>query len=221
MCQGTRVHVRVKFCGLTRPEDAREAVALGASFVGAVFAGGPRLVTPARARELFEGAGTPAERVGVFGADSPDEIDEVARESGVDIIQLHGDPRAADVRALRARFAGRIWAAARSDGSLLPEWAEELFQEADAVLLDARAPGALGGTGLTLEWSALARSVEELRGSTPVVLAGGLRPENVAEAIRMLSPDVVDVSSGVESAPGVKDHARMRAFIEAAWEGGE
>lgn len=210
------MRVRVKFCGLTRPEDAREAATLGASFVGAVFAGGPRLVTPTRARTLFEGAGAHAERVGVFGADSPDGIEEAARESGVDIIQLHGDPRAADVRALRARFAGRIWAAVRSDGSLLPDWAEELFDEADAVLLDARTPGALGGTGVTLEWSALARSVAALRGSTEVVLAGGLRPENVAEAIRIVSPDVVDVSSGVESAPGVKDHARMRAFIEAA-----
>jgi phosphoribosylanthranilate isomerase len=214
------VGVRIKFCGLTRREDASQAVALGASFVGAIFAGGPRLVTPERAREVYEGAGTLAEWVGVFGADSPRSIDEAARASGAHIIQLHGDPRAADVRAVRARFGGGVWAAARADGSLLPDWAEELFREADAVLLDARVPGALGGTGVALEWGALARSLEAVRGSTPVVLAGGLKPENVAEAIRLLSPDVVDVSSGVESAPGIKDHARMRAFVEAARESG-
>ncbi|MFI5311044.1 MAG: N-(5'-phosphoribosyl)anthranilate isomerase [Gemmatimonadales bacterium] len=211
---------KVKFCGLTRPEDAREAAALGASYVGAVFAGGPRLLAPTRARLVFEAAGTQPTRVGVFGADSAEAIDEAAREAGVGIIQLHGDPRAADVRAMRERFSGLIWATARAEGSLLPEWADELFREADAVLLDARVPGALGGTGVALEWRALARSLDELRGDTPVVLAGGLRPGNVGEAIRLLAPDVVDVSSGVESAPGIKDHARMRAFVEAAQEAG-
>lgn len=207
--------VRVKFCGLTREEDAREAAALGASFVGAVFAGGPRRVEPSRARNVLGGAGARAERVGVFGSDTADAIARMAGESAVTIVQLHDDPRAADVRAVRARFAGRVWAAARASGSLLPEWAEELFHEADAVLLDARVPGSLGGTGVTLEWRALARSLDDHRGATPIVLAGGLRPENVAEAIRLLAPDVVDVSSGVESAPGIKDHARMRAFVEA------
>jgi phosphoribosylanthranilate isomerase len=99
---------------------------------------------------------------------------------------------------------------------MLPEWAEELFHEADAVLLDARVQGRLGGTGVKLEWGSLADSVSALRGRTPVVLAGGLNPENVAEAVRLMAPDVVDVSSGVESAPGIKDHAKMRAFFDAA-----
>jgi len=132
------------------------------------------------------------------------------------VIQLHGDPRAADVRAMRKRFGGRVWAVARADGSLLPDWTEELFHEADAVLLDARVKGRMGGTGVALEWGALADAVTALRGRTPVVLAGGLKPENVAEAVRLLAPDVVDVSSGVESSPGIKDHARMRAFFDAA-----
>jgi len=205
----------VKFCGLTRAEDARVAAALGASFVGAVFAGGPRQLSPRQAHDVLGAAGTLPERVGVFGSASADAIARMARESAVTIVQMHDDPRAADVRAIRERFGGRVWAAARTSGSLLPEWAEELFRAADAVLLDARVSGGLGGTGVTLEWRALARSLEDLRGDTPVVLAGGLRPENVAEAIRLLAPDVVDVSSGVETAPGVKDHARMRAFVEA------
>jgi phosphoribosylanthranilate isomerase len=206
----------VKFCGLTRVEDAREAVRLGASYVGAIFAGGPRTVTPDQARQLFVAATGGPVAVGVFGADDVDEIAANAMTAGVEVIQLHGDPRAADVRAMRKRFGGRVWAVARADGSLLPEWTEELFHEADAVLLDARVQGRLGGTGVALEWGALADSVAALRGRTPVVLAGGLTPANVAEAVRLLAPDVVDVSSGVESSPGVKDHTKMRAFFEAA-----
>jgi phosphoribosylanthranilate isomerase len=205
----------VKFCGLTREADAREAAALGASYVGAIFAGGPRALTPERARDVLAFAGDGAERVGVFGADGPDVVRDVANFVALAIVQLHGDPRAADVRSVRARFGGKVWAVARAEGSLLPEWAEELFRESDAVLLDARVPGQLGGSGVTLEWDALARSVDALRGDTPVVLAGGLRPENVAQAIRAINPDVVDVSSGVELSPGVKDHLKMRAFVEA------
>lgn len=212
----------MKFCGLTRPDDAREASRLGAAYVGAIFAGGPRHVTPERAREIFAAgtSGAPATRgptaVGVFGADDVDAIAADAITAGVEVIQLHGDPRAADVRAMRKRFGGNVWAVARAEGSMLPEWAEELFHEADAVLLDARVQGRLGGTGVRLPWDALADSVASLRGRTPVVLAGGLNPENVAEAVRLLAPDVVDVSSGVERAPGIKDHAMMRAFYDAA-----
>jgi phosphoribosylanthranilate isomerase len=209
---------RVKFCGLTRSEDAREAIALGASYIGAIFAGGPRQMTADRARKVFDDAGPGAERVGVFGADALQRAGPTAEQVRLDVIQLHGDPRAADVRAARTRFGGRIWAVARAQGSLLPEWAEGLFREADAVLVDARVPGRLGGTGVTLEWGALARSLDELRGATPLVLAGGLTPENVARAVRLVSPDIVDVSSGVESAPGIKDHDRMRAFMRAAQE---
>ena len=207
---------KVKFCGLTRTEDAREAVRLGAAYVGAIFAGGPRTVTPDRARELFVSAEGGPGAVGVFGADDVNEIAANAMRAGVEVIQLHGDPRAADVRAMRNRFGGQVWAVARADGSLLPEWTEELFHEADAVLLDARVQGRLGGTGVALEWGSLADSVAALRGRTPVVLAGGLTPANVAEAVRLMNPDVVDVSSGVESAPGVKDHKKMRAFFDAA-----
>jgi phosphoribosylanthranilate isomerase len=209
----------VKFCGLTRAGDAQEAARLGAAYVGAIFAGGPRNVTSVQAKEIFNaattGTGGPA-AVGVFGADDIDAIAADAVAAGVQVIQLHGDPRAADVRAMRRRFGALVWAVARADGSVLPDWTEELFHEADAVVLDARVKGKLGGTGVALEWGALADSVAALRGRTPVVLAGGLKPENVAEAVRLLAPDVVDVSSGVESSPGIKDHAKMRAFFDAA-----
>jgi phosphoribosylanthranilate isomerase len=210
------VAVSVKFCGLTRVEDARDAIALGAAYIGAIFAEGPRLMTPEGARHLFSAAGNGAQRVGVFGADAIEQAADTAERVGLDVIQLHGDPRAADVRAVRARFGGFVWAAARAEGSLLPEWSEELFREADAVLVDTHVAGRLGGTGVALPWDRLARSLDALRGSTPLVLAGGLTPENVAQAVQLLSPDVVDVSSGVERSPGIKDPDRMRAFIKAA-----
>ena len=208
----------IKFCGLTRAADARTAIALGASHIGVIFAGGPRMLTPENARRMLDDAGAGARRVGVFGADALDHAPQTASDVGLDTIQLHGDPRPADVVAIRARFGGQIWAVARAEGSLMPEWAEGLFREADAVLVDSRVSGKLGGTGVALEWGALAHALEDLRGVTPLVLAGGLTPENVAEAVRLLSPDVVDVSSGVESSPGVKDHDRMRAFVRATQE---
>jgi phosphoribosylanthranilate isomerase len=207
---------RVKFCGLTRPEDAREAMRLGAAFMGAIFAGGPRNVSPVRAREVFNAAIGGPTAVGVYGSDDVGKIAADAQTSGVEVIQLHGDPRAADILAMRKRFGGQVWAVARADGSVLPEWTEELFHVADAVLLDARVKGRLGGTGVALEWGMLADSVAALRGRTPVVLAGGLHAGNVAEAVRLLAPDVVDVSSGVESSPGIKDYAKMKAFFDAA-----
>ena len=112
----------VKFCGLTRAEDAREASVLGASFVGAIFAGGPRLLTPERAVEVFAGAGDGPLRVGVFGADAPERTAEIAAAAGLDVIQLHGDPRAADILEMRSRFDGEIWAVARASGSLGDEF---------------------------------------------------------------------------------------------------
>jgi phosphoribosylanthranilate isomerase len=103
----------------------------------------------------------------------------------------------------------------RTSGTLVPVRAAELFSAADAVLLDAHVAGTLGGTGTTLDWLGLAAAVADVRGDGTLVLAGGLTPRNVDGAIRALRPDVVDVSSGVERSPGVKDHSRMRAFAAA------
>ena len=211
----------MKFCGLTRFEDAREAASLGASFVGVVFAGGARAVTAAQARQLFDGVAATARRVGVFGADALQRAPQTVEEVSIDVMQLHGDPRAADVIRMRRSFGGHIWAVARLEGAGLPAWVDELFREADAVLLDARVAGMLGGSGVALPWGEVATALDGIRDRTPVVLAGGLTPENVAEAIRLVAPDVVDVSSGVESAPGIKDHGRMRAFMRAAKEHAE
>ncbi len=206
----------VKFCGLTRLEDARAAIRLGAGFLGVIFAGGPRLIDATVARKILGGLPAGIQRVGVFGVGSAESIGRDARASGVDIVQLHADPDAAMVRAVRSCFDGLVWAALRVSGETVPESAVELFDEADGVVLDARSAHALGGTGLTLPWEALSFQLGPMRGRARLVVAGGLTARNVAEAVRALAPDIVDVSSGVESAPGVKEASLMSAFMEAA-----
>jgi len=212
----------IKFCGLTRAADAAVAVQLGAGWCGVIFAGGPRLLTAAQAREVLAPVhGVATRRVGGFGAHAPDEILQIAEEVGLDVIQLHGTNGADSARcvALRERFVGELWGvahtrphAARSDGDAA-QWFE---RGAAAVVLDAAVPGQLGGTGVALDWAAIAPEVARLRTSGRVILAGGLRPENVARAVTLAAPDAVDVSSGVESAPGIKDPQRMRAFAREA-----
>jgi len=151
-------------------------------------------------------------------------ITQAAAIVPLDIVQVHGEAPAADVAALRAALRAmhpsrEVWAVVRCEGGHLPAGAAALWAAADALLLDAHVPGKLGGTGTTLPWRAMAAGVRDLRAvagpGSRLVLAGGLGPENVAEAILTLRPDVVDVSSGVERAPGIKDHDRMHAFTEA------
>jgi phosphoribosylanthranilate isomerase len=210
----------VKICGLVRPSDATAAVNAGARYVGAILAGGPRLVTPANARTVFDAAGT-AIRVVVVGHEPVDDIVRHAMEAGADIVQLHGDPSPRMVLDLRERWPGGIWAALRvPPQSFDAERATGLFTVADGVVLDAYVHGALGGTGVAIDWRSIAAPLRAVRddadASALLVLAGGLTAENVQTGIRCLAPDVVDVSSGVESAPGIKDHARVQRFIAAA-----
>ena len=204
----------IKFCGLTRPADAAFAGELGAAYLGVVFAGGPRLVSPERAAEVLDGCRTGARRVGVFGRALPTEIGQVARDARLDVVQLHGDPTPADIAAVRGETAATIWAVVRVLDTLPPD-IDDILAGADAVLIDARVARSLGGNGVPVEWDALRPALAARRSRGRFVLAGGLVPENVARAVETLRPDVVDVSSGVESAPGIKDHARMRAFAAA------
>ena len=204
----------IKFCGLTRPEDAQAAGAAGAAYIGVILAEGPRLVTPARAREVLGGCSSPVARVGVFGRVSIENIARAVDEAGLDVVQLHADPRPDFLRAVRQRTRAKVWAVLRVTDSL-PHDAADLFDAADAVLIDAKVDGKLGGSGVPVAWSSIASELHAVRNGRRLVLAGGLRPENVARAIAALAPDVVDVSSGVESAPGIKDHDRMREFASA------
>lgn len=218
MADGAPQCPAIKFCGLTRDEDARAAELCGAAYLGVIFAGGPRHVDVLRAAEVL---GEPtsvvrARRVGVFGHQPVEEIAEMARRLALDVVQLHADPRVVDLEAMRLHFAGDVWAAVRIAGTTLPEHAPALFAAADAVVLDARVPGSLGGTGVALDWAAVAGAIAPLRRTgVRVVLAGGLTHLTVGRAIAAMSPDVVDVSSGVEQVPGIKDPQLLRAFASA------
>jgi phosphoribosylanthranilate isomerase len=207
------VAAELKFCGLTRAVDARAAAMLGARYVGVVFAPGPRRLTPAVAATVLDGAGGSLQRVGVFATTDAAEISGVVHTARLDIVQLHGDASARDVRKIRERTGARVWAVLRIKGAALADRVDELDGEADAIVFDALVAGRLGGTGKSFDWSAAARGSRPRR--SRLVVAGGLTPENVAQALAALSPDIVDVSSGVELRPGVKDHERMRVFADA------
>ncbi|HEY8175626.1 MAG TPA: phosphoribosylanthranilate isomerase, partial [Gemmatimonadaceae bacterium] len=162
-------------------------------------------------------SGAGVARVGVFGDASPEQVAVRADRLGLDVVQLHADPDARVIADVRGLWSGQVWAVLRiGGGSAVPMAASDLFDVADAVVLDARVPGKLGGTGVALHWNELRERMETFRTRRArLVLAGGLRPENVASAVDELHPDVVDVSSGVEARVGVKDHGRMRAFRDA------
>jgi len=209
------VAVDLKFCGMTRETDVAYAASLGSAYVGVIFAESPRRVDPAAARVLLAPARGLAKTVGVFGPVTTETVATIAAEGALDVVQLHGDPSPALIERMRSVFGGEVWAVIRIAGSDMPPEAEALMNVADAVVLDAKVAGRLGGTGTVFDWEGVATTLDRVRGRARIVLAGGLNPENVARAVRIVAPDVVDVSSGVESAPGIKDHARMRAFGDA------
>jgi phosphoribosylanthranilate isomerase len=157
----------------------------------------------------------------VVGHEPVDDIVRAAMSAGADIVQLHGDPSPRMVLDLRERWPGGIWAALRVPPQAFDEErAAALFGVADGVVLDAYVKDMLGGTGVSIDWHALQAPLQRVRAldeaSALLVLAGGLTPENVKVGIRLLAPDVVDVSSGVEATPGIKDHVRVQRFIAAA-----
>ena len=203
----------IKICGLTRSVDAEYADAAGVEYLGVIFAGGPRERTPEHARDTL--SGRRARRVGVF-ADQPESAIAAAAETvGLHVIQLHGGADAERVERVRAATGAEVWAVIRSVDGSLPEGTEALCEAADALLIDALVPAALGGTGVQVPWDRLGESLDALDYHPRIVLAGGLTPDNVAEAIDYVAPNVVDVSSGVEASAGIKDHARIRAFVAA------
>mgnify|MGYP006276573531 CR=1 FL=1 len=200
----------IKICGMTRAEDAVAAVAAGATAVGFVFwPGSPRVVTPVAAAAIARIVPAQVQKVGVFVDATPEEIREVVRTVGLDVVQLHGAESAASAEALNVP----VWKAFGVDERVdVLGWPGHML-----VLLDAIDPRAKGGTGRTIDWGAAA----ELAGQRPVVLAGGLTPDNVGEAIGRVRPYGVDVSSGVEQAPGIKDHEKVQRFVAAARAGFE
>jgi phosphoribosylanthranilate isomerase len=200
--------VKVKICGITNTQDAQAAVAAGADLLGFVFyEGSSRHVTVAQAAAIARTVPPFVVCVGLFVNAPAELVGEAMTACGLQLLQFHGDETpeycrqfgAMSMKAFRVKDAETI--------RTLPEY------PTDAWLLDAFVPGQRGGTGHSFNWEL---AIEAVKLGKPVFLAGGLTPENVAEAVRKVQPYGVDVSSGVESAPGKKDHAKVRGFIQAA-----
>lgn len=208
-CMRPPSRTRVKICGLTRPEDVDAAVAAGADALGFVlWPGSKRAIDEARLAELAARVPAFVTRVGLFVDQDPALIERACAH--LDLLQFHGEESPAFCAAI-----GRPWIKAlRMREGLDLHAAAAAYEGARALLLDAYRPGVPGGTGETFDWSRIPANLAK-----PVILAGGLSADNVAEAIAAVRPFAVDVSGGVEAAPGVKEAARIAAFIAAARRG--
>lgn len=203
----------VKICGLSRPSDALEADALGANYLGVILApGGRRSLSSSVAARVLEG--TAARRVGVF-VDAPrSELRRTASEVGLDVLQLHGAEAPDLLRSLREVGGWELWKVLRPrSASEFVAGVEAYGEVVDAILVDGYSPEASGGVGARFPWEEVAKHRALIPEGVRLVVAGGLRPDNVARAIRLLQPDVVDVSSGVEDAPGCKSSEALHGFF--------
>jgi phosphoribosylanthranilate isomerase len=206
---------RVKICGVTLPDDAARVAASGADFIGFNFwPKSKRYVAPERAPMLLgvaRSAGA-TKLVGVFVDPDVDEVLEITSAVDLDVIQLHGDESPDLVKRISLAVYRPVWkavpVASRRDIEHLDVWG------AEAVLLDAPTPGR-GGAGAKFDWT-LAREARERFPQLNIVLAGGLNPDNVADAVRTVEPWAVDVASGVEAGPGIKDATKLDAFLRNA-----
>ncbi len=207
----------VKICGITRPQDAELAIGLGAHAVGFVFwPDSPRRIDPQSAKTIAAGVPAGVAKVGVFVDETAEEIARVMDEAGLDVAQLHGHESPEFCRELKVRLSAAAPDVPRrvikaiglknGGGVNVSEFDSDIV-----LLLDAHDPERRGGTGKTVNWD-VARDIAAMR---PAILAGGLNAANIKLAIRSVRPYGIDVSSGVESSPGIKDPNRMRSFFEA------
>lgn len=201
--------IRVKICGITTPEAARVAAEAGADAIGLVFAPSQRRVSVEQAKAIVAALPPFVSRVGVFVNEAPERIAAIAEACGLDALQLHGEEPPEACRW----FPRKVIKAVRVQGAGSVEGLERY--QVDAFLLDTYVQGQLGGTGRTFDWQIAKVAASRFR----VILSGGLTPENVADALELVRPYGVDVSSGVETG-GAKDPGKIRAFIAAVreWE---
>ena len=196
---------KVKICGFTDPDNARDASIAGVDAVGLVFYDkSPRNVDVQKAQEIIDALPPFVNRVGLFVNANPSFVDEILCEVPLDTLQFHGDESLLDCTQYQMPFIKSL--RVRSDTNVVQ--VAEQFSSASAILLDSFNPSSFGGTGEAFDWSLACVDI-----SLPIILAGGLNSDNVSSAIRQVRPYAVDASSGVESAPGVKDIDKIEAFI--------
>ena len=200
--------IAVKICGLTNQSDALFAMKCGADYLGFVLVPEtPRYVAPAKIRAILASLPKHCKTVGVFMNETPERVVSLLKETGLDIAQLHGEEGPDEIRQIGPE---RVWKVVTVS---TPEIVKSAVKCKSSMLLaDSIVQGRRGGTGVVCDWSLAA----QLAAKRDIMLAGGLNPDNVAEAIRQVHPFGVDVSSGVEKARGVKDHNKIRAFIGRA-----
>jgi phosphoribosylanthranilate isomerase len=199
------MRVRIKICGITRPEDGVEAARLGADAIGLVFyAPSPRAVTVAQAQAVCAALPPFVSVVGLFVDAPAPEVLAVLQAVPLDVLQFHGE----ETPTYCAAFARPHLKALRMRDGLDVAAESRRYADAQGLLLDTYQPGQAGGTGQTFDWKRVPQGLNQ-----PVILAGGLTPDNVAEAIRVSRPYGVDVSGGVEQAKGIKSAAKMAAFM--------
>lgn len=202
---------RTKICGLTRPQDIQSAVQAGVDAIGLVFyPPSPRAVNIEQAIDLVKYIPPYVQVVGLFVNATLEEISEICRQVPIDILQFHGDESPEQCQNI-AQKLGRRWYKAiqvKDDMDILQTIQPYQQYGASAILLDAYHPDLKGGTGHSFDWTTFPKA------DIPLILAGGLNPENVADAITLTQPYAVDVSGGVEQTKGVKDSEKMRKFIE-------
>ena len=210
---------RIKICGITRLEDALAASIAGADALGFNFSrSSPRSIAPESAREIVSKLPPFVMSAGVFVEHTPEEVNEICRFCGLQVAQLHSDDYTPD-QALGVTSARVIRVYRPKPGFRIGEVREfSRLTGCNAFLFDAYSPTMTGGTGQTIEASTAGELFDGTREFAWSLLAGGLRPDNVGQAVRMVRPWGVDTASGVESSPGVKDHALLTAFVEAVRE---
>jgi phosphoribosylanthranilate isomerase len=212
--------VKVKICGITNVEDAEKACEYGADFLGFIFVKGtPRCIDPAEAEEIVRKVKSRFNDVGMVGLFKDEDllsVKEIISSCGLDYVQLHGGELPGYCRELKEVTGVRIIKAFKVDGDILPHGSHGIgdYGDADYFVFDTYHPEVAGGTGIRFDWEALSDLDDSMRGRS--FIAGGLNPENVAEAVGTVKPYGVDVSSGVEVNPGKKDDKLLKEFIENA-----
>ena len=200
--------VKIKICGITNSEDAEKAISLGADAIGFIFADSPREVQPHLARSIIENLKGKVLSVGVFVNESPDKVIETAEYCSLGAIQLHGDESPEYCSGLKKRLLIKAFRI-KDDSSLTPI---PCYKGVFAYLLDTFSEQNRGGTGKTFDWNL---AVKAKAFGKPIILSGGLGLGNIEEAIRVVTPYGVDISSSIEIKPGKKDHKLMERLISA------